>query len=75
MEPKLAITVTGTGDNGREYTIHGYKQMRHQGGKWIEEALISITQTSDGELVHCESEDPLVFWVDSTGMKIRCNKE
>ena len=75
MEPKLVMTVAGTGDDGREYTIHGYKQMRQQGGKWIEEALISITQTSDGELVHCESEDPLVFWVASTRMRIRCKKD
>jgi hypothetical protein len=75
MEPKLAMTVTGVGDDGSEYTIHGYKQMRHQNGRWIEEALISIMETSDGELVHCESENPLVFWVHSTGMKIRCKPD
>jgi hypothetical protein len=75
MEPKLAMTVTGVGDDGREYTIQGFKKMRQQDGRWIEEALISITLTSDGELVHCESEKPLVFWVASTGMKIRCNDE
>ena len=26
MEPRLAMAVTGTGDDGREYTIHGYKR-------------------------------------------------
>ena len=27
MEPRLAMTVTGTGDDGEQYTIHGYKRM------------------------------------------------
>jgi hypothetical protein len=69
MEPRLAMTVTGTGDDGRGYTIHGYKRMLPHG---VEEALISITLTDKGEVVHCESENPLVFWNPKTGVKIRC---
>lgn len=72
MEPRLALTATGVGDDGRDYTIHGYKTSRLVDGRWVEEALCSFMQTSDGEEVHCESEKPLVFWVASTGMKIRC---
>jgi hypothetical protein len=72
MEPRLAMTVTGTGDDGREYTIHGYKRMQRRGNEWVEEALISIMRTDGGEEVHCESENPLVFWNPRTRVKIRC---
>lgn len=72
MEPRLAITLTGKGDDGPEYTIHGYKRMLQRGGEWIEEALISIMRTDEGEEVHCESENPLVFWMPRTGVKIQC---
>jgi hypothetical protein len=72
MEPRLAMTVTGSGDDGREYTIHGYKRMLRRDGEWVEEALISIMRTEEGEEVHCESESPLVFWNPRTGIKIRC---
>lgn len=68
------MTVAGVGDDGKEYTIHGYKQMRRQGSSWVEEALVSIIETSDGEELHCESESPLVFWNPRTGMKIRCTE-
>ena len=71
MEPRLAMTVTGIGDDGNAYTIHGYKQMRRQGDRWIEERLVSLIQTDAGEELHCESEIPLVFWNPKTGMKIR----
>jgi hypothetical protein len=66
------MTATGTGDDGREYTIHGYKRMLRRGREWVEEALISIMRTDDGEEVHCESENPLIFWMPSTGVKICC---
>ena len=74
MKPRLAKTVTGIGDDGKSYTIRGYKQMRREGDGWIEEALISLIQTSEGEDLFCESEDPLVFWNPKTGMKIHCDQ-
>ena len=74
MEPRLAMTVSGIGDDGNQYAIHGYKQMRRQGDEWVEERLVSIIQTAEGEELHCESEAPLVFWNPKTGMKIRCDK-
>ena len=72
MEPRLAWTVTGVGDDGNEYTIHGYRQMKQLAGKWMEEKLVSIILTEDGDELYCESEKPLVFWDPRTGMKIRC---
>ncbi len=74
MEPRLAMTVTGIGDDGNTYTIQGYKRMRRQGNEWVEEALVSLIQTDDGEELHCGSEDPLVFWNPKTRMKIRCDQ-
>jgi hypothetical protein len=74
MEPRLAMTVTGTGSDGREYTIHGYKRMLPRGDEWVEEALISIMRTEEGEEVHCKSENPLTFWMPRTGVKIRCRQ-
>lgn len=74
MEPRLAMTVFGIGDDGNRYTIHGYKQMRRQGSEWVEEELVSIVRTAEGEELHCESEVPLVFWNPMTGIKIRCEK-
>lgn len=41
MEPRLGMTVTGAGDDGRVYTIHGYKRMLPRGGVLVEEALIT----------------------------------
>jgi hypothetical protein len=72
MELRLAMTVTGTGDDGKEYTIHGYKRMLPRGREWIEEKLCSIMRTDEGEEVHCESEKPLVFWNPKNGVKIHC---
>ena len=66
------MTVTGMGDDGKEYTIHGYKKLEYRNGHWVEEALISHTETSDGEQVHCESELPLVSWNPKTMLRIRC---
>jgi hypothetical protein len=74
MEPRLAKTVTGTGDDGKTYTIHGFKRMLHRDGEWIEEALISILRTDEGDEVHCESENPLVFWNPRTGVRIHCSQ-
>lgn len=48
--------------------------MLPRGREWVEEALISIMRTEEGEEVHCESESPLVFWNPRTGVKIRCPK-
>ena len=75
MEPRLAMTVIGIGDDGKMYTIHGYKRMIQREGRWVEEALISIAVTDEGQVVHCESEDPLVFWTPGTGVRIRCQAE
>jgi hypothetical protein len=72
MNPRLVMTVTGRGDDGKEYTIHGYKKMLQRNGQWVEESLISYMQTDEGEEVHCESENPLVFWNPKTRLKIRC---
>ncbi len=72
MEPRLAMTVTATGDDGREYSVHGYKRMLPRGREWVEEALISIMRTDHGDEVDCESENPLVFWLPSTGVRLRC---
>jgi hypothetical protein len=45
MEPKLAMAVTGTGDDEREYTIHGYKRMLPHGvGKPV---LYFIAETKE----------------------------
>jgi hypothetical protein len=74
MEPRLAMTVTGKGDDGREYTLHGYKQMIRRGKEWAEEKLISIVRTAEGEVAHCRTEEPLAFWIPSTGVTIRCDK-
>jgi hypothetical protein len=74
MQPRLVMTVTGIGDDGREYTIHGYKRMLQRGREWVEEPLISILRTDDGEEVHCQSENPLVFWNPRTMVKIRCQQ-
>jgi hypothetical protein len=41
--------------------FHGYKRMLQRGGEWVEEALISITKTEEGEEVHCESENRSSF--------------
>jgi hypothetical protein len=75
MEPRLAMTVTGIDDDGKKYTIRGYKRMIQREGHWVEEPLISIAVTDEGQEVHCESEDPLVFWIPGTGVKIRCQPE
>jgi hypothetical protein len=59
----------------KKYTIHGYKRMIQREGRWMEEPLISIAVTDEGQEVHCESEDPLVFWIPGAGVKIRCQPE
>ena len=48
------------------------KRMLPRAREWVEEALISIMRTQEGEEVHCESENPLVFWMPRTGVNIRC---
>lgn len=58
------MTVTGTGDDGRKYTIHGYKRAN--------EALISVTQTDEGDEARCRSENPLEFWIPSRSVTVRC---
>jgi len=75
MQPQLAMTVTGIGDDGKMYTIHGYKRMIQREGHWVEEALISIAVTDEGQEVYCESENPLVFWIPGTDIKISCQPE
>ena len=44
MKPRLAMTVTGTGDDGREYTIHGYKRMLPHG---VEEGVSNVSSLFD----------------------------
>ncbi len=68
---RLAATAHGIGDDGKEYTIHGYKKMLPHG---VEESLCSHMETSDGEQVYCENEVPLVFWIAKTRLKIRCSQ-
>ena len=72
MEPRLVKTDIGIGDDGKTYTTHSYKQRRRQGEQCVEEPLISLILTDEGEELHCESEDPLVFWNPKTRTKIRC---
>jgi hypothetical protein len=74
MDPRPAKTITGIGDDGKQYTIHGYKSTRRQNGQLVEASLIDIMQTNEGEEVRCKSENPLVFWIPSTGVEIRCNE-
>jgi hypothetical protein len=74
MDPRLVKTVTGIGDDGKQYTIHGYKSTRRQNGQLIESSLIDFMQTDEGEEVHCKSENPLVFWIPSTSVEIRCDE-
>ena len=74
MDPHPAKTVTGIGDDGKQYTIHGYKSTRHQNDQLVEAPLIDIMVTDEGEQVHCKSENPLVFWIPTTRVEIRCNE-
>jgi hypothetical protein len=67
MTLRLVQTVRGTGDDGREYTIHGYKNG--------EEALISICTTDEGEEVWCRSEKPLEFWIPGRSVTIHCPEQ
>jgi hypothetical protein len=64
LELRLVKTVIGTGDDGRTYTIHGYKS--------DDEALISVIQTDEGDEVWCSSENPLEFWIPSRSVAVRC---
>ena len=75
MEPRLVLTVSGTGDDGRRYIIRGYKK-RHKAsdGQIMEEAGVSIVQTNDGVELWCTREAPLEFLIPSTGVKIRAEK-
>jgi hypothetical protein len=72
--PPPAKTITGIGSDGKQYTVHGYKSTRRQNGQLLESKLIGITKTDEGEEVHCKSENPLVFWIPSTGVEIRCDE-
>jgi hypothetical protein len=45
MDPRPVKTITGIGDDGKQYTIHGYKSTRRQNGQLIEAPLIDIMQT------------------------------
>src|SRR5207244_1593722 len=74
-DAKHLQTVTGTGDDAREYTIHGYKKLRKvSGGEWVEESFISVIQTDDGREAWCVSEDPLEFWIRRTSITVRCDR-
>jgi hypothetical protein len=64
LELRLLMTVTGTGDDGRDYTIHDYKA--------VDEALFSQARTSDGKEVWCRREKPLEFWIPSRSVIVRC---
>jgi hypothetical protein len=71
-KPRLAETLTLTGDDGRTYTVHGYKEY-HRGlpGEWIENDLISILLTDKGQSVICTCENPPTFIIEATGVTLR----
>jgi hypothetical protein len=75
MGPRLVLTVSGTGDDGRQYIIRGYKKrQKANDGQMVEEAGVSIVQTSDGVELWCTREVPLEFLMPSTGVRIRAEK-
>lgn len=73
MGRRLDKTAIGMGDDGKQYTIHSYiHKVDKAPGVWEEEALSDDIETDEGERVTCNSEEPLVFTIDSTGVVVRC---
>jgi hypothetical protein len=76
MEPRLAMTLIGVGNDGSEYSVLAYTKMVPEGAAWVEEAgPPSILHTSEGDEVHRRSEEPPVFWVTRTGVEITCCRQ
>jgi hypothetical protein len=73
-QPVLAETHHLIGDDGKPYTVHGYKDC-HRGptGEWIEDDVVSILLTDKGQRVECMQENPLTFIILSSGVILQPN--